>query len=166
MQNPVVTIFLGSDSDIPCFKDAMSLAKTFGLKCNLNIASAHRSPAFLLEQVGKAEKTGTEVFIAGAGAAAHLAGVIAAHTVLPVIGVPLDTSPLKGIDSLLSTSMMPSGIPVASMAIGEAGAKNAIVLAAEILAIKYPKIKRSLFVYRKSLANAVRLKNAKLKKLK
>jgi phosphoribosylaminoimidazole carboxylase PurE protein len=161
-KNPKATVFLGSDSDIPKFEKALTLAETLGISLEIKIASAHRSPAFLLKEIRTSEAAGTEVFIAGAGAAAHLGGVIASHTFLPVIGVPIDSSPLQGLDSLLATAMMPSGIPVATMAIGSAGASNAVVFASEILAIKYPTVKKHLLNYKKSLANSVKLKNAKL----
>ena len=164
MPNPKITIFLGSDSDFPKFEKALSLAKSLHIKCELKIASAHRSPALLMRELRAAESSGSEVLIAGAGWAAHLGGVIASHTILPVIAVPIDSSPLHGLDSLLSSVMMPSGIPVAVMAIGEGGAKNAVVFAAEILALKYPQIRKNLKSYRKSLANSVKLVNAKFKK--
>lgn len=163
-KNPKVTIFLGSDSDLPKFEKAMLLGETFGINLKVKIASAHRSPAFLLKQLRMSESEGSEVFIAGAGAAAHLGGVIASHTTFPVIGVPIDSSPLSGLDSLLATAMMPSGIPVATMAIGSAGASNAVVMAAQILALKYPSVKRHFENYKKSLANSVKLKNAKINK--
>jgi len=126
----------------------------------MTVSSAHRTPDRTVKLVRAAEKNGVEVIIAGAGAAAHLAGVIAAHTVLPVIGVPIDSSPLKGIDSLYSTVQMPPGIPVASMAIGRAGAKNAGIFTAQILALKDPLIASALRDYRKKMASDV-LKKAK-----
>ena len=164
MPNPKVTIFLGSDSDLSKFEKAFSLAQIFHINLTVKIASAHRSPEFLRQELKNTEKSGVEVIIAGAGFAAHLAGVIASHTIIPVIAVPLDTSPLWGLDSLLASVMMPSGVPVACMAIGETGAKNSIVMAAEILSIKYPNIKKALINYRKGLANSIKLVNSKMKK--
>ena len=161
-KNPKVAVFLGSDSDLDKFQKAKTLAKSFHVDLKINIASAHRSPDFLVQLLESSVASGSEVIIAGAGAAAHLAGVIASHTTLPVVGVPINSSPLLGLDSLLSTAMMPSGIPVACMAVGETGAKNAVVYAAQILFIKYPKIKKALENYRKGLANSVKLKNAKI----
>jgi phosphoribosylaminoimidazole carboxylase PurE protein len=163
MPNPKITIFVGSDSDLPKFEKAMELAENFDIDCTIKVASAHRSPSFLRQELAKAEKNGSEVIIAGAGWAAHLAGVIASHTLLPVIGVPIDSSPLQGLDSLLSSVMMPSGIPVATMAIGEGGAKNAVILAAQILSLKYPRIKKHLLTYRRGLANSIKLMNSKVK---
>jgi len=164
MPNPKITIFLGSDSDMPKFEKAFALTQTFRMKYSLVIASAHRSPSYLLQQVRTAEKNGSEVIIAGAGSAAHLAGVIASHTTLPVIAVPIDSSPLKGFDSLLASVMMPSGIPVAVMAVGESGAKNSVIYAAEILSLKYPSIKKLIVKYRRGLANSIKIINTKLKK--
>ncbi len=133
---PKVLIIMGSDSDLPIMEEAEKVLKKFKIPYDTTVASAHRSPKRTVKLTTEAEKKGIEVIIAGAGSAAHLAGVIAAHTILPVIGVPIDSSPLKGIDALFSTVQMPPGIPVATMAIGKAGAKNAAILAAQILRAK------------------------------
>jgi phosphoribosylaminoimidazole carboxylase PurE protein len=136
------------------------LLETFNIPFDMTVSSAHRTPDRTLKLVKNAEKNGVEVIIAGAGAAAHLAGVIASHTTLPVIGIPIDSSPLKGVDALYSTVQMPPGIPVASMAVGAAGAKNAAIFAAQILGLKDPKIARALKAYKKKMAQEV-IKKAK-----
>ena len=130
-----VLILMGSDSDAPVMSAAVDVLKELGLTCEMTVASAHRSPKRVLRLVEEAPGRGVRVFIVGAGAAAHLAGVVAAHTTLPVIGVPIDSSALKGLDALLSTVQMPPGVPVATVAIGKPGATNAGVLAAQILAL-------------------------------
>ena len=130
-----VLILMGSDSDAPVMSAAVEVLKELGLTCEMTVASAHRSPKRVLRLVEEAPGRGVRVFIVGAGAAAHLAGVVAAHTTLPVIGVPIDSSALKGLDALLSTVQMPPGVPVATVAIGKPGATNAGVLAAQILAL-------------------------------
>jgi len=161
---PKVAIVLGSDSDYPVIADMLNVLKDFGVEYELVVSSAHRSPARTHQYAKKLESRGVEVVIACAGAAAHLAGVIASETILPVIGVPVDSSPLKGIDALLSTSMMPAGIPVATMAIGKAGASNAGVLAAQILALKNKALAEKLHEYKKRLAKGVEKKDADLQK--
>jgi phosphoribosylaminoimidazole carboxylase PurE protein len=128
---PEVLILMGSDSDAPVMQGAVDVLKEFGISSEMTVASAHRSPARVMRLVNEAPGRGVKVFIVGAGAAAHLAGVVAAHTILPVIGVPIDSSALKGLDALLSTVQMPPGVPVA--AVGVDNAKNAAVLAARIL---------------------------------
>jgi phosphoribosylamine---glycine ligase len=130
-----VLILMGSDSDAPVMSAAVEVLKELGLTCEMTVASAHRSPKRVLRLVEEAPGRGVRVFIVGAGAAAHLAGVVAAHTTLSVIGVPIDSSALKGLDALLSTVQMPPGVPVATVAIGKPGATNAGVLAAQILAL-------------------------------
>jgi len=130
-----VLILMGSDSDAPVMSAAVDVLKELGLTCEMTVASAHRSPKRVVRLVEEAAGRGVRVFIVGAGAAAHLAGVVAAHTTLPVIGVPIDSSALKGLDALLSTVQMPPGVPVATVAIGKPGATNAGVLAAQILAL-------------------------------
>src|SRR6186713_3660545 len=130
-----VLILMGSDSDAAVMQAAGDALKEFGLTWEMTVASAHRSPARVLQLVDEAPKRGVKVFIVGAGAAAHLAGVVAAHTTLPVIGVPIDSSALKGMDALLATVQMPPGVPVATMAIGKPGATNAAVFAAQILGV-------------------------------
>jgi len=157
---PKVLIVMGSDSDLPVMEETGKVLKQFNIPYEITVSSAHRTPERTVKLVRNAEKKGVEIIIAGAGAAAHLAGVIASHTLLPVIGVPLDSSPLKGIDALYSTVQMPPGIPVATMAIGSAGAKNAAIFAVQILSIKDPIIASSLKDYRKKMASDV-LKKAK-----
>src|ERR671922_1883950 len=132
---PSVLILMGSDSDAPTMQAAVDVLKEFEISCEMTVASAHRSPERVTRLVREAPARGVKVFVAGAGAAAHLAGVVAAHTTLPVIGVPIDSSALQGMDALLSTVQMPPGVPVATVAIGKAGATNAGVLAAQILAL-------------------------------
>src|SRR5262245_55778971 len=128
-----VLILMGSDSDAPIMAAAGEALTEFGLKWEMTVASAHRAPARVMKLVSEAPGRGVQVFIIGAGAAAHLAGVVAAHTALPVIGVPIDSSALKGMDALLSTVQMPPGVPVATVSIGKPGATNAGILAAQIL---------------------------------
>lgn len=157
-----VLIVMGSDSDLPIMEEAAKALKDFGVGYKITVASAHRSPERALTLSKEARGNGIEVIIAGAGAAAHLAGVFAAKTTLPVIGVPIDATPLKGMDALLSTVQMPGGIPVASMAIGKAGAKNAGIFAAEILSIKYPEIADKLAQFREDMARKVEEKAKKV----
>ena len=157
-----VLIVMGSDSDLPIMEEAAKALKDFGVGYKITVASAHRSPERALKLSKEARGNGIEVIIAGAGAAAHLAGVLAAKTTLPVIGVPIDATPLKGMDALLSTVQMPGGIPVASMAIGKAGAKNAGIFAAEILSIKYPEIADKLAEFREDMARKVEEKAKKV----
>jgi phosphoribosylamine--glycine ligase len=146
-----VLILVGSDSDAPIMSGAVDALTHLGLACEMTVASAHRSPARVLRLVAEAPARGVKVFIAGAGAAAHLAGVIAAHTTLPVIGVPIESSPLKGLDALLATAQMPPGVPVATVAIGKAGATNAGVLAAQMIAIGDPTLAERLRAYKAEL---------------
>jgi len=156
---PVVGIVMGSDSDLPAMEEAAKTLEAFGIPYEVRICSAHRSPSLLLEYIKEAEERGLKVIVAGAGGAAHLPGVIAAHTTLPVIGVPLDSSPLNGIDALLAIAQMPGGVPVATMAIGKAGAKNAALLAAQILALSDAKLKQQLLKYKEDLAAQVEEKD-------
>ncbi len=137
-------LVLGSKSDLAMFGDARELLAAFNIECELHILSAHRSPEKSTQFAKTAEQNGLEVIIAGAGGAAHLPGIIAAHTILPVIGVPVAILPLTGWDSLLSICQMPKGVPVATMAVGAAGAINAALLTAQILAHKYPYLKEKL----------------------
>lgn len=148
MEKNLVAIVMGSGSDKPIMEEAEKILKNFNIPFEVNVTSAHRMPEQTMEYAKTLEERGIQVAIAGAGAAAHLAGTIAAWTTLPVIGVPIDSSPLKGLDSLLSTVQMPGGIPVASMAIGKAGAKNAALFAAAILSLSDPEIKKKLKEYR------------------
>ena len=133
-RTPFVAVLMGSDSDLPVMEPALDVLEAFGIRHEVRLRSAHRTPAATHDYVRDAEARGCAVFIAAAGMAAHLAGAVAALTVRPVIGVPVDAGPLRGEDALLSTVQMPGGIPVATVAIGKAGAKNAGYLAAQILA--------------------------------
>ena len=157
-----VSVIMGSDSDLETMKETVKILKEFSISHEVKILSAHRSPGMTADFAKTAEKRGIKVIIAGAGGAAHLAGVIASHTTLPVLGVPMDTKSLKGIDSLLSTVQMPSGIPVGTLAIGAPGAKNAGLLAAEILAIGNERLRKKLKNHKKKLVKTVKEKNKKL----
>jgi phosphoribosylaminoimidazole carboxylase PurE protein len=143
---------------------ACEILKELQIPCTMTIASAHRSPGRAIKLASDAEKEGFDAIIAGAGMAAHLAGVIAAHTVIPVIGVPINASPLNGLDSLLSTVQMPPGVPVATMAIGNAGAKNAAFFAAQIIGRKDPEIAKRLKTYKKKMADEIEKKAHAMKK--
>jgi len=157
-----VSIVMGSDSDLPVMKEAADILKSFGIETAINVASAHRTPEKVIKLISDAEKAGTEVFIAGAGMAAHLAGVVAAHTTRPVIGVPMTGGALNGVDALYSTVQMPKGVPVATVAIGKAGAINAGVLAAQILSVKDEGLREKLAEYRNKQAQAIEEIDAKL----
>jgi 5-(carboxyamino)imidazole ribonucleotide mutase len=148
-----VAILMGSDSDLASFAPAFNVLKDFGVSYEVRVLSAHRSPSQVRAFVEHAPKKGVRVFIAGAGGAAHLAGVVASHTSFPVIGVPIETKSLKGLDSLLSTVQMPKGVPVATVAIGNSA--NAALLAVQILSIKNAKLQKQLTSYKKSLARQV-----------
>lgn len=161
-KNPLVSIVMGSDSDLPIMEEARKILEYMDIEYEMTISSAHRSPERTAKYAQSAIKKGIEVIIAGAGNAAHLAGFIAAETVLPVIGVPIDSSSLKGLDALLSTVQMPGGVPVATMAIGKTGAKNAAILAAQILGVKYTKIRDDLKRYKRELVFEVENKAQKL----
>lgn len=162
MSDISVLILMGSDSDAPVMQRAVDLLRELQIACEMTVASAHRSPDRVLRLVREAPGRGVKVFIVGAGAAAHLAGVVAAHTTLPVIGVPIDSSALKGLDALLSTVQMPPGVPVATVSIGEPGATNAGVLAAQILALGDAGVSARLAVYKKKLAEKVEQAAARL----
>ena len=162
MAKPLVGILMGSESDLPIMEEATKVLKGFGIPYEITISSAHRSPKRTSEYARGAADRGIKIIIAGAGSAAHLAGFIAANTILPVIGVPIDSSPLKGIDALLSTVQMPGGVPVAAMAIGKAGAKNAGIFAAQILALADKKLKVKLKAYKEKQANDVEEKAKKI----
>lgn len=165
MQNkPQVSVVMGSDSDIPVMEEAAKALKEFGVQHEMIITSAHRAPDMTVDFAKNAAGRGVKVIIAGAGYSAHLAGVIAAQTVIPVIGVPLAVSPLQGVDALLAMGQMPGGIPVATVTIGKAGAKNAALLAVEILALSDALLQKKLVAYRKRLAEEVAEKSEKLKK--
>lgn len=150
-----VAILMGSKSDAEVMKRAADILEDFGVDYEMRVLSAHRTPEDTRNFVLQAEERGIEVFIAGAGFAAHLAGVLAAHTVLPVIGVPIDSSPLKGVDALYSTVQMPGGIPVATMTIGKAGAKNAGLFAVQILSRKQPQLVEKLRKYRSDMREEI-----------
>ena len=162
MPSAFVAILMGSDSDLPVMQACSDLLDNFGVAYEVRITSAHRTPEDTRDYVREAEKRGCAVFIAAAGLAAHLAGAVAAQTVRPVIGVPIDSGPLQGIDALLSTVQMPGGIPVASVAIGKPGAKNAAYLAAQILATHDAGLKTALEEERALNAESIRQKNREL----
>ncbi len=159
-----VSLVMGSTSDLPVMDLAVDILKKFGVSYETRVLSAHRSPDDTARYAKNAAARGIKVIIAGAGGAAHLAGVIASNTTLPVIGVPIKTSNLKGIDSLLSIVQMPSGIPVGTMAIGEAGAKNAAIFALEILATKNSALRKKLRDFKNQLRTDVRKKDKDLRK--
>jgi len=158
----LVGIVMGSDSDFAVMSDAARTLEKFGIDYEMEVLSAHRTPARAHEYATTAISRGLKVVIAGAGAAAHLAGVMAASTTIPVIGVPLGSSSLNGLDALLATVQMPGGIPVATMAIDKAGAVNAAILAAEILGISDEQIARKLVAHKEELVRSVAEKNARL----
>ncbi|MBC8548360.1 MAG: 5-(carboxyamino)imidazole ribonucleotide mutase [Candidatus Brocadiales bacterium] len=162
MSRILVGIVMGSESDLEVMKEAGQILDKFLIGFEINIISAHRTPGMAHDYAINAEGSGLEVIIAGAGGAAHLAGVIASLTPLPVIGVPMHTQGLGGIDSLLSIAQMPSGVPVATMAIGKAGAKNAAILAAQILGAKFPETREKVIAYKKEIADQVMEKNKRL----
>ena len=155
MSEITVLILMGSDSDAPVMQGAVDVLRELQIPCEMTVASAHRSPERVMRLVREAPGQGVKVFVVGAGAAAHLAGVVAAHTTLPVIGVPIDSSALKGLDALLSTVQMPPGVPVATVSIGKPGATNAGVLAAQILALGDPALAARLNQYKVRLAQKV-----------
>lgn len=155
MSNPRVAIIMGSKNDWDVMKAAEETLEKLGIPSDARVISAHRTPERLTRFLAGAEEDGIEVVIAGAGAAAHLAGVTAAHTVLPVLGVPIDSSALQGLDALLATVQMPGGIPVATFAIGKAGAKNAALFAAAILAGRDPAVRKRLDEFRAAQSAAV-----------
>lgn len=157
-----VAILMGSDSDLPVMQGASEILRKFGIAYEVRVTSAHRTPEDTSSFVRDAETRGCAVFIAGAGMAAHLAGAVAAQTLRPVIGVPIDAGPLQGLDALLSTVQMPGGIPVATVAIGKAGAKNAGYLAAQIMAVSDEGLKARLIAEREDNAQAIRDKNKNL----
>lgn len=159
---PKVAIIMGSDSDLSVMSEATKILEGNNVSHEVKILSAHRSPDDAVRFAKSARKKGLKVIIAGAGGAAHLAGVVASHTTLPVIGVPMETRELKGIDSLFSTVQMPSGIPVATVTIGKAGAKNAALLALQILSLSDRRIEKRLEAFKKSLVEAIRQKNKNL----
>lgn len=152
---PLVSIIMGSQSDWPTMQEAANILKTFDIAFEAQVVSAHRTPDLMFEFAEQAEERGIEVIIAGAGGAAHLPGMVAAKTTIPVLGVPIQSKTLNGLDSLLSIVQMPGGVPVGTMAIGTAGAKNAGLLAASILANKHPEYKEIVKTYRAQQEAAV-----------
>jgi len=152
---PLVVVIMGSKSDWETMRHADEVLTQFGVPHECRVMSAHRSPALTVEYASQAEARGIEVIIAAAGGAAHLAGVVAAHTVLPVLGVPMESQALKGMDSLLSTVQMPAGIPVGTLAIGRAGATNSALLAVAILANHRPDLRKRLHEFREEQARKV-----------
>ena len=162
MKKPLVGILMGSDSDLPVMRKAAEVLKEMGVACEMDISSAHRLPDKTAEYSRSARERGIEVLIAGAGMAAHLAGVIASHTTLPVIGVPLASGAIGGVDALYSTVQMPPGIPVATVAVD--GAKNAAYLACSILSIKHPEIAQKLEDFRQKTRKSLLAKSESLQK--
>lgn len=156
MSKPLISIIMGSQSDLETVKETIGLLKEFKVSFEIKVLSAHRTPKQLAQHVESASGKGIKVFIAAAGGAAALAGVIAAHTSLPVIGIPIETRNLQGLDSLLSTAQMPAGIPVACMAIGKAGARNAAIFALEILALADKKIAAKIIDYRRKMKEKIK----------
>ncbi|MGA3091844.1 MAG: 5-(carboxyamino)imidazole ribonucleotide mutase [Terriglobales bacterium] len=163
MSKPLVSIVMGSDSDFEIMLEAAKALDQFGIAYEIDVTSAHRSPDRTADYARQAASRGLRVIIAGAGGAAHLAGVIAAHTIVPVIGVPIPSTSLQGLDSLLATVQMPAGIPVATVAIGKPGATNAGILAAQILAIADLTICKKLQGHKENLARGVDEKSKKMK---
>jgi phosphoribosylaminoimidazole carboxylase PurE protein len=159
-----VGIIMGSDTDLPVMKEAAATLEKFGVPFEIDVTSAHRSPARTSEYARTARERGLKAIIVGAGGAAHLAGVVAAETTLPVIGVPMATTSLQGMDSLLATVQMPAGIPVATVAIGRSGAVNAAILAVQIMATSDPALAEKLAAYKKELAEKVLAKSEKVKR--
>jgi len=160
--SPKVLIMMGSDTDLPVMQEAADILTKFGVPYEIRISSAHRSPVRTMTLASEAAGRGIRIIIAGAGMAAHLAGVVAAKTTLPVIGVPMPGGALNGVDALYSTVQMPAGIPVATMAIGKAGAKNAGIFAVQILALTDTRLDEALGVYRSELDQEVEQKDAAL----
>src|SRR5246500_477445 len=163
MSKPQVSIVMGSDSDLEIMREAGKALDEFGIAYEMDVTSAHRSPQRTADFARQAAGRGIRVFIAGAGGAAHLAGVIAAETTLPVIGVPIPSTPLNGLDSLLAIVQMPAGIPVATTAIGKPGATNAGILAAQIIALGDSSVAKRLEAHKEKLARGVEEKSKKLK---
>src|SRR5450631_2185608 len=160
--SPKVLIMMGSDTDLPVMQEAADVLTKFGVPYEIRISSAHRSPVRTMTLASEAAGRGIRIIIAGAGMAAHLAGVVAAKTTLPVIGVPMPGGALNGVDALYSTVQMPAGIPVATMAIGKAGAKNAAIFAVQILALTDARLAEALCVYRRDMDRDVELRDAEL----
>ena len=163
MKKPLVSIVMGSDSDLETFEETSAMLKQFGVPHELRVLSAHRSPEAVRAYVRDAPQRGVRVLIAGAGGAAHLAGVVAAHTTLPVLGVPMESKHLHGLDSLLSTIQMPKGVAVGTLAIGKAGAANAGLLAVQILALADAALRRKVGTFKREQAEHVVAKDHKVR---
>ena len=159
---PLIGIIMGSDSDLPVMQEAVKVLKQFEVPYEIGVYSAHRSPHRTAEYVRTARERGLKLIIAGAGSSAHLAGVTAAETTLPVIGVPIDSSPLSGFDALFSTVQMPPGVPVATMGVGKSGATNAAIFAVEVLALSEQRLASKLTEYKTGLEQAVAEKSKKV----
>ena len=157
--NLEVAVIMGSDSDLPVVEAAFPIFDKFGINYTKNVMSAHRTPHDVIEFIKNSENNGCKVFIAAAGMAAHLAGALAAHTVRPVIGIPIESGGMGGIDSLLSTVMMPPGVPVATVAVGKSGAKNSAILAIQILATSNDELQQKLVNFKEDMKNEVLEKN-------
>lgn len=164
MSQPFVAILMGSDSDLPTLQATFEILKDFTVHYEVRILSAHRTPEATRDYVMDAEQRGCQVFICAAGLAAHLAGAVSSMTVRPVIGIPMDGGPLNGQDALLSTVQMPAGIPVATVAIGKAGAKNAAYLAVQIMAVSEPLLTKKLCAERKTNAEKILARNAEMQR--
>jgi 5-(carboxyamino)imidazole ribonucleotide mutase len=158
MNKPIISVIIGSKSDLEQIKPCLDMLEKFSVAYELKVLSAHRQPKILSRYIKEVSRRGIKIFIAAAGGAAALAGVIAAHTILPVVGVPIETKSLKGLDSLLSIVQIPGGVPVACMAIGKSGAKNAAIFALEILALNDKKIANKLLIFKRKLSGLVKIK--------
>lgn len=162
MEDKKISIVMGSDSDFPVMKRTKNILDDFDMQYEIKVLSAHRSPELTAEYAREVKSKGIEVIIAGAGGAAHLAGIIAAHTTIPVIGVPITTSNFKGLDSLLSTIQMPGGVPVATMGVGNSGAKNAAIFAIQLLALNNDSLQEKLLDYKDDLKESVNKKQSRV----
>src|SRR5437879_9328796 len=162
MPTPLVAILMGSDSDLPTVREACTVLSRFGVPFEVRVLSAHRSPEALVAYIKQADEKGVQVFIAAAGGAAHLAGVLAAHTIRPVVGIPIETSALNGLDSLLSTVQMPGGVPVATMAIGATGARNAGLFAVQVLGLADQTLAEKLKRHRAQTVDQLRQKDQRV----
>ena len=161
-QTTQVAIIMGSDSDLPIVESIFPILDSFGVKYTKNVMSAHRTPHAVMDLIKKSEENGCKVFIAAAGMAAHLAGAVAAHSTRPVIGIPIESGGMGGIDSLLSTAMMPPGVPVATVAVGKSGAKNSAILAVQILSTGDDELAQKLVEYKSNMKEEVLEKDRKL----
>lgn len=162
MSSPLVSILMGSDSDADRLMNCFGQLEELGIPFEARVRSAHRTPEALVEYLAEAEEKGVQVFLCAAGGAAHLAGVVASHTLKPVIGIPMDNAPLGGLDALLATVQMPAGIPVPTVAVGGGGPTNAALTAARILALGDPELAARLVKFRSAMADKVAAKDAKL----